>query len=283
MYTSSIFPHRFQPSTINQVRILVFAALLACSAPGFADGPNGGGPGGDGPDGEPPSTSWSLGLGVMSAQKPYAGIERETKVIPMLQFETKYLRLRGLGLELKLPELPLSDTQKLNFSLTARRAMGGYEAGDAPILSGMAERKSGFWAGAKVEWETDLVDVSADWAADASSDSNGQKFSLGVSKSWHFGEHVMLIPRLSATWQDGKYNNYYFGVLNSEALPNRTAYQAESGVNTELGLTGIYLFDQHHSLMLNAGVTRLSKEITNSPLVDRSTENRIFAAYLYRF
>lgn len=239
---------------------------------------------GPGPGSDDQSSSWSLGIGVMSAQKPYAGIDREAKAIPMIQLENRYVRVRGLGLEVKLPGLVISDTQRLNFSIVGRgSAGGGYEADDAPVLGGMAERKSGFWAGAKVEWETGLVDVTADWTADASSHSKGQKFSLGVAKSWRLGQHVMLIPRLGATWQDRKYNDYYFGVRDSEVRPGRAAYRADAGVNAEVGLTGIYMFDRHHSAMLSAAVTSLSKEIKNSHLVDRSTENRVMAAYIYRF
>lgn len=45
----------------------------------------------------------------------------------------------------------------------------------------------------------------------------------------------------------------------------------------------MYMFDRHHFVMLGVGATSLSKEIKNSPLVDRSSENRVFMAYTYRF
>lgn len=66
------------------------------------------------------------------------------------------------------------------------------------------------------------------------------------------------------------------------AVP-RAAYRAAGGANLELGLSGIYLFDRHHSAILGVGVNSLSREIKDSPLVDRSTENRVFLAYVYRF
>ena len=35
--------------------------------------------------------------------------------------------------------------------------------------------------------------------------------------------------------------------------------------------------------MMDVEVTRLASSIKDSPLVDRSTENRVFLGYLYRF
>ncbi len=261
----------FAPATI-----LTLLATLLVSDPAHARGL--------GPGGDDESSSWGLGIGVASSQQPYAGIGRETKAIPLIRFENKYVRVQGLGMEVKLPSRVISDTQRFDFSIVGRRAPGdGYEADDAPILAGMAERKSGFWAGAKVEWENSLINVSADWTSDVSGHSKGQKFSLGFSRPWHLGQQWKLVPSLEVAWQDRKYNDYYFGVRDSEARPGRAAYQADVGVNVEIGLSGMYMFDKHHSVMLGVGASSLPKEIKNSPLVDRSTENRVFMAYTYRF
>ncbi|HVK56597.1 MAG TPA: MipA/OmpV family protein [Burkholderiales bacterium] len=231
----------------------------------------------------PPSTSWSLGLGGMSRQKPYAGIDRENKAIPLLQLENKYVHIFGPVIELKLPSLDISDSQKLNFSIVGKYDGSGHEADDAPILDGMSKRKGGFWAGAKMEWSSDLVDVSAEWLADASGNSKGQRFNLGLERTWRFGRHMMLTPRVGASWQDKKYVDYYFGVRDDEARIDRPAYEGKSGVNAEVGARGIYMFDKRHSVLLDVEVSSLPKEIKDSPLVDRSTENRVFFGYLYRF
>jgi outer membrane protein len=234
-------------------------------------------------DGEPPSSSWSLGLGAMSAQSPYTGVDRETKAVPLIRYENEYVRLSGLEIGLKLPGLDIGDSQKLNFSIVAKKGSSGYDDDDADILDGMSKRKDGFWAGAKMEWESALVDVSAEWLADASGNSKGQIFSLGVEKTWRFGDHVMLTPRLGASWQDKKYVDYYFGVRNSEVRIDRAAYVGKSGVTTEVGVRGMYKFDRTHSMFMDVGVSSLAKEIKDSPLVDRSTENRVFIGYLYSF
>ena len=70
---------------------------------------------------------------------------------------------------------------------------------------------------------------------------------------------------------------------DAEARPDRPAYRADAGVNVEAGVNGIYMFDRHHSAMLGVSATRLSTAVTDSPLVDRSSESRVFLGYLYRF
>jgi len=233
--------------------------------------------------GGPEGSQWGLGLGVISSQTPYRGVDRETKALPMIKFENEYVKLGGLGLEVKLPSLDLGDGQRLKFGLVGKLDLGGYEASDSPFLAGMAERKGGFWAGAKAEWENDVVEVSAQWIADTSGHSKGQRFSLGLEKNWRFGDKVMVVPHLTAHWLDKKYVDYYYGVKSTEVAAGRPLYLGKSGVNAEVGVRAMYRIDAHQSVLMDVGVTSLAKGIKDSPLVDRSSENRVMIGYMYRF
>lgn len=232
---------------------------------------------------EPEGSAWGVGVGAVSSQQPYKGIDRDSEVLPLIYFENEYLRVFGPTAEIKLPGLELSDTQQLDFSLVGEYDFSGYDDDDARILDGMSDRKGGFWAGAKVEWRNDLADVSAEWLGDVSGNSKGQRFTLGLERSWEIGEHIMLTPRLAAIWQDDKYVDYYFGVRENEARIDRAAYDGKSGINTEFGVRGNYMFDDHHSVFLDLKATSLANEIKDSPLVDQSTENSVLFGYLYRF
>lgn len=262
-------------------RLLALAlALCGAVSSATAQQPSGEGPGG--PGGREGS-EWGLGIGVVNTQKPYKGSERETKALPLIRYENEYVKVGGLGLEVKLPGLELGNANRIRFGLVGRMDLGGYEAGDAPILAGMAERKSGFWAGARAEWENELVQVSAQWTTDASGHSKGQRFSLGLEKNWRLGRHVMLVPHVTAHWLDKKYVGYYYGVRAGEVTADRAAYAGKSGVNVEAGLRTMYMIDSSHSMLLDVGVTSLAKSIKDSPLVDRSSTNRVVLGYMYRF
>lgn len=270
-----------QPSVARRVALAVLLGGAVSTAAAQQTG--GGGPGDpDGPEG-PQGTQWGLGIGVIAKQDAYKGIKRDTMVVPLVRFENEYVEFGGLGLEVKLPSLQLGEGNRIKFGLVGEAEFSGYEAKDAPILAGMAERKGGFWVGAKAEWDNEFVNLSAQWSADAAGNSKGRKFSLGVEKEWHLGQHTMVSPYLAAHWLDKKYVDYYYGVRAAEATAGRAAYGAKGGVNVDIGLRAMYRFDQHHSMMLDVGITRLAKQIKASPLVDRSTSRELILGYLYSF
>lgn len=229
---------------------------------------------------------WGLGVGAISNQKSYAGIDHNTMAMPLFFFENKYLHVFGPKAELKLPGVQVSEDQQLNFSMTARYDFGQYDKDDikdTPVLQGMDERKGGLWAGAKAAWTNPVVDVGAEWQMDASGDSEGQRFKLGLEKTWRLGEHVMLTPRLEANWLDKNYVDYYYGVRQNEARTGRPAYTGKATANLEYGMRGVYMFASKHAFFLDVGVKSLGKEIKDSPLVDSATEHNVLFGYTYRF
>ena len=230
--------------------------------------------------------SWGLGIGAVSAQKPYEDIDRSTTAIPMLFAENKYVRLLGLGVDVKLPHFQISDSQRLNFYISGKYDGSGYDdddIDDTPILNGMDERDSGFLLGLKVEWKTDMVNVNASWLTDVSGSSEGQRISLGIDKTWQINEHISLTPHLSVTYLDSSYVDYYYGVAQHEVATNRPAYEADSAFQFEFGVRSMYLFNAKHAIFVDLGVTSLSSEIKDSPLVDSSTSEQIMLGYTYRF
>lgn len=225
---------------------------------------------------------WGAGVGVASTQKPYKDMSRDMTPVPLLYFENEHLYFFGTEAEIKLPPLTFNETQRINFGLIGWYDGSGYDADDASILDGMAKRKSGFWGGAKAEWQSPWVNISADWTHDLSGNSKGQRVNIGAKRTWKMGE-FSLTPRVVATWHDKKYVDYYYGVQADEARDWRPAWQGDSSLSAEFGLRSVYQFSSHHSLILDLEATRLATEVKDSPLVDRSTEDRIFLGYLYRF
>ena len=264
-------PTLASPSAIKHARVAAALALGLCATAVAGAAPAG------------EASSWGLGLAAFSAQQPYTGIDREKRALPLISYENQYVRVFGPVVEFKAYSVDLGGGQRLDLRVVGKYDFSGYEAGDAPILNGMRERKDSFWAGGKMIWRTGLVDVSAEVLADAGGKSKGRRANFGLEKTWRIGEHVMLTPRVGAAWIDKKYVDYYYGVAADEARAGRVAHAGKSGVNAELGLRGTYVVDAHHSLFLDLGVTKLSKQIKDSPLVDRSTENRVGLGYLYRF
>jgi outer membrane protein len=260
----------------------VLAATAASAAE--QDGPPDGEPG----DGNSPedsrSYSWGLGLGGISQQLSYTGIDRDNIAVPLIYFENRWVQLFGPFLDIKAPGIKWSDEQELSFAARIQFfGVNGYEADDAPILNGMAERKSGIFAGPTAKWSNPFVNVTAEWLFDASGESKGQQIKLGLERSFQVGGHFMFTPSATAIWLDDKYADYYYGVRTAEARAGRPAYIAESTMNVEFALRTDYMFDPRQSVFLSLGYTALGSEIKDSPLTDRSGETQVFMGYLYRF
>jgi outer membrane scaffolding protein for murein synthesis (MipA/OmpV family) len=232
---------------------------------------------------EPPApargeSQWGLGISVGAVRKPYTDIDDDAIVLPVLLFENRWVSIAGPGIDLKLPS-----TDAVAFRLRARFDPGiGYEADDSPVLAGMEERKAGLWLGAALLWRMGFVDVGAEWLGDASNDSDGQRATFSLLRRFPFGAWS-LTPRIEAIWLDRKYTNFYYGVRAEEATAGRGAYEADSTVNSRLGLRVDYRLMARHTLFLDASATRLGHEIEDSPIVDRSTTSAVFLGYAYLF
>lgn len=225
---------------------------------------------------------WGLGVAAGAKQEPYAGAGTKSQGIPLIYYENRYVRVFGTGAEIKLSKFELGPDSSLAFDLRGRYGLGGYEPSDAPILSGMEERKGSVWLGAGLTWRNEIAEVSAEWLADASDKSKGQRLRLGVRRDFRAGSFTFT-PRIEASWLDDKYVDYYYGVRAEEARAGRPAYLGRSTVNTEIGLRAGYAIDRHQSVYVDVSATQVGKQIKNSPLVDRSSQSSVSVGYLYRF
>lgn len=221
---------------------------------------------------------WGVGAGLNFKQKAYRDVDTDTTTIPLLTYENDWLRFAGPTVDFKLPM-----GERLSLALRARYAFeDGYEADDAPILNGMAERKPSLWLGVAALWRHEVANVGLDWLADASDHSGGQRLRVSVEKPYRIGSFLHS-PRLALSWLDEDYVDYYYGVRTSEARAGRSAYRGESTLSTELGLRSVYAFTRQHSVYLDLSTTWLGDGIKDSPLVDRSNESALRFGYVYQF
>ncbi len=256
------------PFLFTQRPAFVGSALAALLAPlvSFAQQPN------------PGATPWTLGIGVATTQRPYAGDSNKTIPFPLVTYENDYFRIAGLGADLKL-----GSAGAVTFALRARYALAdGYKSSDAPILAGMADRKGSLWVGPAVQWKTELAKVSFEVLGDALGKSHGIEAKLGAEHDFRAGS-VMFTPHVAAEFVDRKYVDYYFGVTSSEVAANRPAYEGRSTVNLEAGLRVAFLINPTNSIFADAGAKRLGNGITDSPLVDRKVTSSFALGYSVRF
>ena len=247
---------------------LVAGALVSLLAPELSFGQDQG----------PGATAWTVGLGVTSSQRAYAGADNKTIPFPLVAYENDYFRIAGLGVDVKL-----GSVAGFTFAVRTNYALGdGYKSGDSPILDGMEARKGSLWIGPGVQWKTDIAKVSFDVMGDALGKSKGVQAKLGVERNFRAGPFIFM-PHAAAELADKKYVDYYYGVRAAEANAQRPAYDGKSTVSVEGGLRTVFMLTPSNSIFADASVKALGKGITDSPLVDRKETASFLLGYSYRF
>ncbi|MGF6181973.1 hypothetical protein ABIB42_003000 [Massilia sp. UYP32] len=126
-------------------------AAMLCALPALAE------PGA----GTASPSSWALGVGAITFDKAYAGIEREHLPLPFVPYENRWLSIAGPQVGFKLLELAPAPAHTLNLDLVVRYdGSGDDDIEDTPVLAG--ERKSGAWAGARIEWKSNRAVLGAE-------------------------------------------------------------------------------------------------------------------------
>jgi outer membrane protein len=226
----------------------------------------------------PGTTPWTVGLGVTTSQRAYAGASNKTIPFPLVSYENDYFRIAGLGVDAKL-----GSVGAFTFALRTNYALGdGYKSGDSAILEGMETRKGSLWIGPGVQWKTDIARLSFDVMGDALGKSKGIKGKLGAEHGFRAGPFLFM-PHVAAEFVDKNYVDYYYGVKAREATASRAAYDGKSTVNLEGGLRTVFMLDPKSSLFADVSVKALGKGITDSPLVDRKETTSVLLGYSYRF
>ncbi len=220
-----------------------------------------------------------LGIGAWVHHSPYRDIANRAGVLPLVDYENRYLHLFGNEIDVKV-------VREGAFELAWRTkfAVGeGYKASDAIEFSGMDQRKGSINTGLVAAWRAPFAKLTADWLADVSGHSKGQGAKLEAEHAFRFAARFEITPRLAASWLDRKYVDYYYGVKPSEATQARPAYAGRSTTNLEAGVRLGYLIDKHQRVLFDVDATRWGEGITESPLVGRKTTPGARIGYLYRF
>ena len=222
---------------------------------------------------------WGVGVGANLKKSLYKGISTDNSYLPVVSFESKYVRLFGNVVDLKLPSVG-----PLDFSLRAKASLGGgYQASKSSYLTGMQSRKGAIFVGAATTWDAGFADISFDYLADVSGNSKGSELQLGIEHSFNFERKFQVTPHASIVRQDAKLVDYYYGVRASEATTTRPEYRGKSTTETEFGVRFGYLMTPKQKLLVDVSDEHFGSGITNSPIVDKKTTPKFLLGYLYSF
>ena len=224
----------------------------------------------------------SAGLGILYKDKPYKGYDSDekTSLVPVILYEGESFFVRGSSLGWKF-----IDNKGLEFAAVGEYLADGYDSSDSNYLRGMSDRDPSFGVGAHAIWNPDALGFKMSAVTDVTDNSDGQQVRGEVFYKYRTGDW-MFKPSAGFVWQSDDYNDYYYGVKNSESFNaiGRRAYSANDDFNYRLGAVAVY--QQKTSPWLFAGGLRydiLGDEITDSPIVSEDEEMTAFIGFAYQF
>ncbi len=171
-----------------------------------------------------------------------------------------------------------SDDKRFRFGVSTQ-ARFGWDADDGELTRGMDDRDFTVDIGPTVRWQTDYGTFNAKWGFDIGGASNGQTVDLRYVKSVYRSSAFKLNGSLGVTWNNDKFNDYYFGVSTNETTPFRPAYSAGSSTEFSVGINGSYALNNDSYLLFGTSITRLGDEQADSPIVE--TRMQPFAYFGY--
>lgn len=175
-----------------------------------------------------------------------------------------------------------SDDKRLRFGL-ATQARFGWDADDGKLTRDMNDRDFSVDLGPAVRWQTDYGTFNAQWGFDVGGASNGQTVELQYIKNLIRDKKFKLNGSLGISWNDHKFNDYYFGVGADEVSQSRPAYSAGSGTEFKVGVNGSYAVGKDSFVLFGTSVTRLSDEQANSPIVETRMQPFAYLGYSITF
>ncbi len=218
-----------------------------------------------------------LGAGPYMQSQPYEGADAFTLASPVVFFDNRrfYMRWMRLGMY-------LYGERNWGISVTAQPVPLQYEASDSRALAGMEDRENSWEAGFAIGGENDLGFAELSLFHDLLGNSNGTKLRLELGKVLKSGRWT-LVPSVLAIGLSGSFNDYYYGVRDSEATPTRPAYSAGSGIDLAAQTYLMYDITPRWHILGNIRADYLSSEITDSPIVDQDWMLSGMISVLYSF
>jgi outer membrane protein len=220
-----------------------------------------------------------VGVGVIARSSPYRDYNGAvSQVIPAITYNGERLQIYGPKIQ-----FGIVGSGKLRLAATGRYRIGAYNEDDSEYLAGMGDRSDTLMAGLAVQAVLPAgVEMSASYEHDALDRIGGGEARVAFDKSFQYGV-FRFAPEIAVNWISSELSNYDYGVSDSQATSERTAYtlgdtySVEAGVGIFIEITRDWLF------FMNVATESLSDDVTASPIVSEDYVIKGFAAINYVF
>lgn len=210
---------------------------------------------------EEPAKQWDVGLAVTARQSPFVGGDTELGAKPVFADES--------GFDIPGPTLSPLHTPNATYYLGIGLDEWDHERGNSAQLKDMHEldrainlRVGGAW---KVLNGVTLFDIAQDMTAHKGTQLKA-RYTFNPEPY-----QAIFRPYGEVQWLSDKVTDYYVGVNADEAKVGRPAYQADAAFAFKAGVAIEQPLSPKLTLVGDATVTAYDSEISDSPIIERSS------------
>lgn len=228
-----------------------------------------------------PAGTAGLGGGLRLGQSPYLAADnddqRDLDLIPLYLYEGKYLFARGASAGVHIVD---ADDYELN--VFARYRFQQLDPGRNEFYDGLGKRRQTLDGGVQLGIAKAWGELTLNWLTDTLDRHNGQEAQISYRYRFEAGSWS-ISPFLTWTYQDKNLTDYYFGVSESEATPERPQFSAGSSEWFAFGLNTAWHLNERIVLFANVGFAGADSDVMKSPLVEESNISTGFIGGTYTF
>lgn len=227
------------------------------------------------------TTPLFVGAGAYVQTQPYKGTDPLITPSPVVFFDNHlfYVRWTRVGMYVAGSS---NDDFSWGLSITAQPRPFGYKASDSSFLTGMDNRDNTIEAGAALDMEYKNTFFSVMFFNDVLNKYNSYMAKIELGHHFDLGK-LDLYPSISTIYHAAKFNEYYYGVKQSEATLSKPVYSPSSSFDYSIQTYIKYALTDQWSALFNIRADYLSKEEQNSPIVNDKYMFSGLASVMYKF
>jgi MipA family protein len=228
-----------------------------------------------------PKGSAALGAGLRLGRDLYLESDnddiRRFDLVPLYLYNGKYLFFRGTS-----GGIHLISNDAIELNLLGRYRFNQLDPGRNEYYDGMDKREQTLDAGFELRLQGGWGAINTNVLTDSLNRHEGQ--SAEITYSYRFDRGAMtLSPFVSWAWNSDELTNYYFGVRDDEALPDRPAYTPGASQFLSFGLNTTWWLSDRIQFFANLGFGGSDGVVADSPLTDLESSTVLFAGGTYVF
>ncbi|MBM6689714.1 MipA/OmpV family protein [Fusobacterium mortiferum] len=166
---------------------------------------------------------------------------------------------------------------------------GGYEVKNSDMkygYKGIEDRDTHLMGGIELTYYPNIYNLQTKVAAEYGEE--GGHFNFSISRPYHITSNLTVVPAINYVFYDSNFVDYYFGVNPNEVgKPGGekiiNTFNGKSAHRIGVGILGNYRVNDNISIMGFTGVTKLSGEISNSPIVENDVIYILGTGLIYTF